>query len=119
MSTFTTPADLRLLPNFKWEVISPFEYHVGTFPSREVIVVPIGTITDLTSVPRAFWSVYPPNGPYAKAAILHDYLYQNAIGSKEWADNIFLEAMEVLKISKTTRTILYNAVKLFGRGSYR
>ncbi len=118
MSSFTTPADLRLVGNRLFELISPFEYHVGSFPSDHVIRVPAGFVTDLASVPRALWSIMPPHGRYAKAAIIHDYLYASPIVSRKQADDIFLEAMEVLGVAKWRRLAMYYAVRLFGQSSY-
>lgn len=118
MSSFTTPADLRMLDDYRWQVLAPFEYHVGSYPSDTVISVPAGTVTDLATVPRLLWAVFPPHGRYAKAAIIHDYLYEQAIGSKAYADRTFLEAMTVLGVPSLTRAVMYWSVRLFGRGNY-
>jgi hypothetical protein len=118
MSKFTTPADLRLLGNYTWELLAEFEYHVGKYPSEHVIRVPVGTVTDLASVPRLLWVIFPPHGKYAKAAIVHDYLYAQAIGTKDEADRIFYEAMGVLGVPKWRRRAMYAAVRWFGRGAY-
>lgn len=119
MSTFTTPADLRVLDSFKFELLNSFDYHVGEYPSTEVISVPKGFITDLASVPRVFWSVFPPHGKYAKAAIIHDYLYEYRIFSRKRADDIFLEAMEVLGVAKWRRLSMYWAVRLGGESAWK
>lgn len=119
MSSFTTPADLRMLDNYRWQLLAAFEYHVGSYPSDTVIRVPAGAVTDLASVPRLLWAIFPPHGRWAKAAIIHDYLYARAIGSKASADRTFLEAMTVLGVSHFTRTLMYWAVRWFGRGNYR
>ena len=119
MSAFTTPADLRMLDNYQWELLTEFDYHVGHLPSAAVIRIPAGTVTDLATVPRVLWTIFPPHGRYAKAAIVHDYLYDQAIGTKAWADCIFLEAMEVLGVPKWRRVLMYWAVRLFGEGSYQ
>lgn len=42
--------------------------------ARERFTIPAGFRTDLASVPRVFWSVLPPFGDYAPAAVLHDAL---------------------------------------------
>ena len=119
MSSFTTPADLRMLDDYRWQLLAPFEYHVGCIPSLTVIRVPAGTITDLASIPRLLWAIWPPHGRYAKAAIVHDYLYDQAIGSKAWADAVFREAMAVLGVPRLNRTLLYWGARLFGRGNYQ
>ena len=118
MSEFTTPADLRMLDNYQWALLTPFEFHVGAYPSECVIRIPAGTVTDLASVPRLLWAIFPPNGRYAKAAIVHDFLYANAMGTKAWADGVFLDAMTVLGVPVWRRTLMYWAVRLFGRGNY-
>ncbi|MCW5223489.1 DUF1353 domain-containing protein [Verminephrobacter aporrectodeae subsp. tuberculatae] len=118
MSAFTTPADLRMLDNYQWQLLTAFEYHVGALPGATVIRIPAGTITDLASVPRLLWAIFPPHGRYAKAAIVHDYLYKEAIGSKAFADQVFLEAMQVLDVPRWRRVLMYWTVCLFGRGNY-
>ena len=118
MSKFTTPADLRLLEHEKWEILTQFEYHVGSYPSDDVIRVPAGFVTDLASVPRMLWSILPPHGEYAKAAIIHDYLYTIGLCSKQYADNVFLEAMTVLGVAMWRRKLMYWAVRLFGKGNF-
>jgi len=118
MSQFTTPADLRMLDNYRFQLLAGFDFHVGQMPSEQVIHVPVGTVTDLASVPRVLWAFFPPHGRYAKAAIVHDFLYANAVGTKAWADRVFLEAMEVLGVPVWRRRLMYLAVRAFGRGSY-
>jgi hypothetical protein len=118
MSAFTTPADLRMLDNYAWELLTEFEYHVGEHPSVDVIRIPAGTVTDLASVPRILWAIFPPHGKWAKAAIVHDYLYANAVKTKDYADKVFLEAMGVLQVPPVRRKLMYWAVCLFGRGAY-
>jgi len=120
VSTFTSPARFELLDDgLTFEMLEPFAYHVGDYPSEEIILVPKGFKTDLASVPRIFWNIVPPHGKYAKAAIVHDYLYVEAYKTKEYADNIFYEAMGVLGVPEWKRTVMYLAVKHFGKGNYK
>ena len=72
MKRITEQPLVRFLGNGIWRLEEPFEYHVGGEKSHDVIVVPVGFVTDFASVPRAFWSLYPPTGPWAPAAIVHD-----------------------------------------------
>lgn len=71
MSSFTTPLRFELLGGRLFALTDPFEYHVGAYPGGTVIRVPKGFVTDLASIPRALWSVFPPDGDYAKAAVVH------------------------------------------------
>jgi len=119
MSQFTTPLILEHLPNERWMVSESFEYHVGKFPSLDIIVVPKMFITDITSVPRFLWSLLPPHGEYGKAAVIHDFLYREGKRSRKECDKIFLEGMEVLGVNTTKRKLIYLAVRIFGKLAYK
>lgn len=132
MSSFTTRLIVTPLADGKrWRLAVPFEYHVGAEESGDVITVPRGFTTDFASVPRPFWSLFPPWGTYGKAAVLHDYLYviQGVRGSTEQlfhrtrsraeCDGIFLEAMKVLGVNIVTRTALWSAVRTWGWIAWR
>ncbi|WP_079942170.1 DUF1353 domain-containing protein [Salmonella enterica] len=117
MSRFTTPAILEMLDHYRWRVHEPFAFYLSD-DNSDIIEVPAGFVTDLATVPRIFWTLLPPDGKYAKAAIIHDYLYDNALRTKREADRIFLDGMTVLGVPKWKRTVMYWAVRLFGRGRY-
>lgn len=99
------------------------------------ITVPAGFVTDLASIPRWAWIILPPDGPWVKAAIIHDYLYATA-GTGRWkrhppsitrakayerheADAIMREAMENRGIGPIRRTIIYLAVRFGGGAAWR
>lgn len=92
-----------------WQLTSSLNYND--------ITVPIGFITDLSSVPRIFWSIYPPSGRYMAASIVHDFLYCRHSVSRKKADIIFLEAMKESDppVRFATRYLFYWAVRLFGQ----
>lgn len=113
MSQFTTPFKGELIGKNKWKTIESFEYHIGTYPSNEVIKVPAGFVTDFASVPRIFWSIISPVDNHGKAAVIHDYCYQYGIYSRKKSDLIFKEGMKVLGTSKLKRYLMYKAVRLF------
>ncbi|EHT5012411.1 DUF1353 domain-containing protein [Salmonella enterica] len=117
MSRFTTPAILEMLGHYLWRVHEPFTFYLSD-DNSDVIEVPAGFITDLATIPRIFWTLLPPDGKYAKAAIIHDYLYDNALRTKREADLIFLDGMTVLGVPRWKRMIMYYAVRLFGQGMY-
>lgn len=51
-----------------------------------LINIPVGFEWDLSSVPRFLWSIFPPDGDFELAALIHDYLYRNKIKSRKFAD---------------------------------
>lgn len=120
MSSFTTPLDLRYQDGRNWEVLSSFDYCVGSLESCQLVRVPRGFVTDFASIPRFFWRLLPPTGTYGKAAVLHDFIYRTAGHpySRLEADNLFIEAMAVLGVSSVIRWTMWLAVRLFGKRAY-
>lgn len=100
-STFTSPlhmADItRLEQGRPIRVLTkPFIYHVGEFPSADLVKIPAGYCSDGASVPRPFRWVIQPWGVYARAAIVHDFLYSTQSRSRLEADQIFREAIKIV-----------------------
>jgi Protein of unknown function (DUF1353) len=85
----------------------------------QAVSAPTGFVTDLASIPRIFWSLLPPDGNYAYAAIVHDYLYWTQERPKEEADQILRFAMQDFKINNATIIAIYEAVHLFGGSAWR
>lgn len=115
---FTTPLRVEVLDKYRFKLIEPFTYHVGSVDSEETITVPATFTTDFASVPRPLWAILPPHGKYAKAAVLHDWMYNNAYKTKAYADKVFLEAMLVLGVPRRTAKAMYWFVRILGRGKY-
>src|SRR4029079_13137851 len=77
--------------------------------------VPDGFRTDFASVPRVFVWLIPKYGRYTKAAILHDYLCDEANADRfdrDDADGLFRRAMRELGVSFLRRWVMWGAVSL-------
>jgi hypothetical protein len=93
------------------------------------IDIPKGFFSDLASVPRLFWRLFPPSGKYTAAAIVHDFLYYNQSAqvnvtdalhlARADADATFLEAMEALAVAWITRQAIYRAVRIGGGAAWK
>lgn len=116
MSSFTKPLIVKYLDGKRWELVEEFSYHVGIKSSPEIITVPKGFITDFASIPRLFWRVIGhPAEKYGKAAVIHDYLYsEQQTYTRKRSDEIFYEAMEVLKVPFWKRWAMYHSVRTWG-----
>ena len=114
MKRITHQPLVRYIGGDEWRLEEEFFYRVGSDESDDVIIVPIGTITDFASIPPPFSAIYPKAGPYLPAAILHDYLCVTRLRSSDEAHAIFREAMEVLGIPRLRRELFYRAVMWFG-----
>lgn len=112
---------LKKFPDGIWEVMQPITY---TTPAGYLVEIPVGFKTDLASIPRLVWSIFPRDGDYAPAAIVHDYLYRyhrmagRAVDRPE-ADGIFLDGMVDLGIGWATRWTIYAAVRAGGLLAWR
>ena len=110
-------------------LLEPVDYRVGSAESDEQIMVPAGFETDFASIPWGLWNLFPPLGPWARPAIIHDFLYatrgDGIFGTRKWitrevaysraeADAIFREAMEVVEVPAWRRAIMYRAVRIGG-----
>jgi hypothetical protein len=111
-----------------WALYNVLTYRTGDAPD-EVITVPAGFVTDLASIPRPVWSFLPPDGPWVKGAIIHDFLYFTQ-GTGVWhahrgisraepysraeADNILREAMADRGIGAWAQFVIWSAVRLGG-----
>lgn len=115
------PLDLRrfedptyiLLNSIKWSQKSKSNCCIAP------VIVPKGFVTDFASIPRVFWSLFKPDGNYAYAAVIHDYLYWQQDRPKTEADFIFRSAMDDLNINDSQAFILYKAVDTFGSSAWK
>lgn len=121
MVTYDLEASKRLKKDY-WRVGKGFRYYIGAKGSNRWVDVPEGYLTDGASVPRAFWSLIPPWGVYGQATVVHDLLceYLTIVEdgrpkriTRQQADLILLEAMQVLEVPEVTAKTIYNAVKLY------
>lgn len=95
------------------KLFEPLEY-LTAVEGIGLIRVPVGFVTDYASVPRGLWNLFPPNGRYAPAAVVHDFLYRRTLLDRGVCDRILLEGMDVLGVSWMTRHLIYRAVRMFG-----
>ena len=114
MSSFTEPLTVTKTGPRTWTVERGFQYFVGEEGSPDFIDVPKGFETDFASVPRGLWNLFPPDGEYTQAAVLHDYLYNIKSRKRKECDKIFDEGMKVLNVPYWKRALIYRAVRMFG-----
>jgi hypothetical protein len=80
------------------------------------ITVPIGFETDLASVPRWVGTYLLAGGKAVRAAVVHDYLYERDRVTRQEADAVFLEAMDIEQDPEEAwrRWAMWAAVRAFG-----
>lgn len=97
-------------------VAYPLQYR--TLDSKYVIEVPVGFLTDLTSIPRGLWWWESPIDRSMAPAIVHDYLYWDQSCSKEEADVVLLLAMKETGVSSAKRLAIFVGVDKAGWSSW-
>lgn len=118
---FRSNAILEVLPQpDRWRLAAPL---VWSFRPDLVgaIIVPSGFETDLASVPRFLRDrkAFDVNGRSRRPAILHDYLYATGMGGKDFADDLFREALLGEGLGEVNAWAFYKAVAWFGGAPYR
>jgi hypothetical protein len=105
----------------------PFYYLLGPIswkpeqkdgPGLPTITVPIGFVTDLASIPQVFWSFLRPDGDYAFAAILHDYLYWTQTTDRATADHVLKICMQDFSVPATQVAAIYDGVRVGGESAW-
>jgi hypothetical protein len=105
-----TVVDVEEISEKKWKLLRQMDYQ----GARELFQVPAGQTTDFASVPRIFIWFLPRYGRYTKAAILHDYLWEEKVPkgmSRIDADGLFRQAMRELNVPFLRRWIMWAAVR--------
>jgi hypothetical protein len=105
-----TVVDVEEISEQKWKLLKQMDYQ----GSRELFQVPAGQTTDFASVPRIFIWFLPRYGRYTKAAILHDFLWEEKVPkgmSRLDADGLFRQAMRELDVPFLRRWIMWAAVR--------
>ncbi len=96
----------------------PLEWRSNTDPKRTVDV-PVGFVTDLASIPPAFWTLLPKTAAYSYPAIIHDYLYWFQPCDRKDADEVLKGAMEDLGVATVTITTIYGGVRVGGESAWQ
>lgn len=116
-----------------WALHDPVTYRTSIGGEAD-ITVPPGFVTDLASIPRLASALYAPDGPWVKAAIVHDFLY-GTHGTGVWeghptglsrrrpysraeADDVLREAMASRGVGVVKRNVIWSAVRAGGAGGW-
>jgi hypothetical protein len=83
------------------------------------VTVPKGFVTDLTSVPPVFFTVLRPEGPYAYAAVIHDYLYWVQDRTRLEADEALRLVMDEFPVNAADKWAIFAGVRVGGAGPWK
>lgn len=82
----------------------------------KTFTVPSNFVTDLASIPRIFWFLFPPHDARTFApSVLHDYFYSGLIKvNRKFADDVFYSHMIESDCSKYKAYMFWFGVRFFG-----
>lgn len=119
---FLTPLRIEKLQPFRWLLIDDLVFRSARF--RGTFVVPRGFQTDLASIPRWVWPVFPQSGDrYDAASVLHDAGYGHAVVTeqgtrvhliKRYCDQLFLDGSLALGVGSRRAHVMHWFVSKFG-----
>jgi hypothetical protein len=94
------------------------ELHID-LPDGSIINIPIDYETDFATIPWWFRGIIPTIGRHAIPALVHDFLYDNRIGTRKEADLIFYKLMRAYHVDLVPALTMYFAVRLGARKWWR
>jgi len=118
---FLTPLDVRVLENRHKLLLADLVFYSADL--RGLLIAPRGMQTDFASTPRIAWSIFPKDGPWSWAAVMHDGAYIGALVTadgerirliKPVADKLFYEAMGACGVNGAAKRVMYALVSAFG-----
>ena len=108
---FLSPLEVSREKGLGWRLLRPFIFKSEVL--KQTIFVPAGYVTDFASVPRLPLA-FLLTGDHAHAsAVVHDYLVEYKVVPRKLADQVFREAMQIEKIPRWRRILMYSAVRLY------
>lgn len=115
MCEFSSDLVVKLLdddPDGLWQLVEPLVYKSDV--ANMTIVAPVGFKTDFCSVPR-IPGAYDLLGDRArKSGTIHDYLYSAHITTREMADEVLREMVQIDGLNHAEAEAFYLAVRLGG-----
>ena len=120
-SAFITPLDTRKIGPQRWLLLDDLIFRTDAL--NGFVIAPRGFQTDLASIPRVAWAIFPKEDLYDAAAVIHDAAYGHALTTldgdrmhviKPIADRLFLECLLTLGVSRPRAQLMYWAVVQFG-----
>ena len=121
-SGFLTPLRTQKIGEWRWLLTDDLEFYSDRY--KGVFIAPRGFQTDLASIPRFAWTIFPKVGKHDAGAVIHDAAYGHALVTrhmdrihavKDVADRLFLEGMIAEGVNQVSARTMYRIVSWFGK----
>jgi hypothetical protein len=119
-SNFSTPLFLSRFADPVYYITKPLKWSPNADQESKYrpVEIPAGFVFTFESIPQAFWAAIRPDGEYAYAAIIHEYLYWTQTTSRVVADETFRNVMQDFAVDPKVNQTLYQAVRAFGQAAW-
>jgi hypothetical protein len=120
-AAFNSDLVMKKVGKRTWSIVDDLVFYSAKY--RGIVIAPAGMQTNLASIPRISWTIFPPIGWYDLAAVIHDGGYSNSLVTKDGrriftvkkvADDLFLEGMLAMDVNAVVACIMYSAVVIGG-----
>lgn len=121
-AAFLSPLRMETIGERQWLLTDDLVFFSALY--RGVVIAPRGFQTNLASIPRVLWSVFPKTGKADFASVIHDGGYGHCLVTqngdrihavKHVSDNLFYEGMRAAGVNRVSAVLMYRAVVLCGR----
>jgi hypothetical protein len=112
-----SPLTQGFLNGTEFVVTRPYPYIIGS--TNTALVIPAGFVTDFASIPAGLRAILERQGPYSRAALLHDYLYWAQGCTRRQSDNLLMIAMQETNVPWAERQAVYRGVRLGGLSAWK
>lgn len=123
MAKFLTPLRTEKLDGYarRWILTDHLVFESTKYRGR--FICPAGCQTDLASIPRLGWVLFPKVGKQDKGAVVHDLGYTHQLVTehgerihtvKHVADQLFLEGMLAEGVNGFSARVMFGMVSAFG-----
>ncbi len=82
------------------------------------ITAPASFVFDGSSIPKRLRGMFSQNGSWARASIIHDWLYDQRMYSRAFADDLLEASLVLAGTPFFGRTLIMGAVRGFGGGAW-
>jgi hypothetical protein len=114
MSSFLSDLDTRYVGTHDedlFQLLAPYVYQSDV--AGITIEVPAGFLTDFSSVPRIPLAYWLTGGKAKQASVVHDFLCETKLVSRQMADEVFLEIMELTNVPVWRQKVMWAGVRAY------
>ncbi len=115
-TAFYSDVCIKPYKNYRYHTCNDIHFIID----KRRYTIPIGFITDLASIPKLVWPILAPaHSSLIRPAIVHDWFYRKTCDySRRQTDLIFYHMLRNDGVSNFKATLIYYAVRCFGRPYY-